>query len=263
MTNAQISETQIETLTTYTQAALVWLESCRLEWVSAAEAPYDEAILRLLRLLTTNGMSAIALASNGLEQAPSALVLGRPCLEIGLTVKWMLSAPDAQEVLRRWLGCHLEAADWMEKVAKRSADVGFQDQADRWTSGATRRNALIAKVTSSLTLDGPIKRPDVASLCRTEGLSRLYYGYQLSSQFVHGGILASEEFYAPMKDEPVERPIAADWLLPLSMIIWGVLFSSKAYTEHFADKVEVDPLPLERVTTFFNSISGFHEARAT
>lgn len=263
MTRAQVSEAQIETLTAHTKTALAWLESCRLDWASTAETPYDEAVLRLFRLLTTNGRSAIALASYGLAQAPSALVLSRPCLEIGLTVKWMLSAPNPQEVLRRWLGCHLEAAQWMEKVARRSADVGFQDQADRWSSGATRRNTLIATVTSSLTLDGPVKRPDVASLCRAEGLSRLYYGYQLSSQFVHGGIMASEEFYAPMKDEPIERPVAADWLLPLSMILWGVIFSGKAYTEYFVDKAEIDPLPLERATTFFNSISGFYESDAT
>jgi hypothetical protein len=217
-----------------------WFSSLTLEWQAEPAREYESAALALMRLLETSADAVVTLAESSIEQVPAALAVSRSCLESGLTCAWLLGEPvtpsktgSEEAVLRRWLGLHDGAREWMTKVAREAVDAGFDDAAARWHDGARRRAYLIETVSRKLQLQvgTAIRRPSVVDLSRRAGLSRLYHGYRLSSQFTHGTLMGAEEFAASPARDGIPGPWAEDWLLPLSMVTWGFRLSAMAYTQ--------------------------------
>lgn len=136
----------------------------------------------------------------------------------------------------------------MTRMAREAADAGFEDTTARWRDGARRREQLITMAARKLELhdDAPIRRPSVAELCRRAGLSRLYHGYRLSSQFTHGTLMGAEEFAGGSARGGIPRPWAEDWLLPLSMVVWGFHLSVMAFVQRpRASGEPIDASPLD------------------
>jgi hypothetical protein len=234
--------------------ATLWFSSLVLEWGAGRNREYEAAALLLMRLQGTNARAVVTLAETSIEHVPAALAASRSCFEAGLTCAWLLGELDAgsapvteAEILRRWLGLHDEARGWMAKVARDATEVGFDDTAARWRDGAERRARLLAVASKKLELDDatPIKRPNVAQLCERAGLSRLYHSYRLSSQFTHGTLMGAEEFSPRQARGGMAGPVADDWLLPLSMVVWGFQLSEGAYARRpLASSEPINDAPL-------------------
>jgi hypothetical protein len=234
-----------------------WFAAQVAAWRTEPTREYENATLSLMDLLAANASAVLSLAESPVEQAPAALAISRSCFETGLTCAWLLGDRDAtpgvdweEAILRRWLGLHEAAGKWMRRVAREADDVGFGDTADRWNNGALRREQLLEKASRKLQLqDGePTQRPNVAELCRRAQLSRLYHGYRLSSQFTHGTLMGAEEFASMVEDHRVGRPHGPEWLLPLSMVVWGFELSVGAYARRPRASDVFDATPLREAS---------------
>lgn len=234
------------------RGAAVWLETLRLEWRVREQLGYEASTSRILHLLVMNAQALVHLVNAGVENVPAAMSVGRSCFEAGLNAHWLLSAIEEEERERRLLGLQEEAAQWIRRVSRRAMSAGLPDASIRWAEGADRRSAFVSRLAESGA--SPIRRPDVATLCRDAGLERLYNSYQISSQFVHGGLMASEEFYGNPHRGSTWSPWDEDWFMPLSLTAWGLVFGGRTLWEHLLESDhELAPDPLNRLMWTINS----------
>lgn len=125
------------------------------------------------------------LGRGSLDHLPTAMAAARAAFEAGLRLAWINAPQDPQERAIRVLLIHISQAKWKRKVASDYDHTGAGG--DRWRQAAEAQENLVSRAldkTGSLEL--PKQVPSVARQLRELNLDRLYSGYRLASEYVHG-----------------------------------------------------------------------------
>lgn len=234
MTNSQIREFLGGLLRDSYWRALLWFRSCAREWRNSADHPYEVDALRRMSLLADLCTGLLDAATH--ERVNSAVVfaLSRPSLEAGIRCHWMMAgstrsdtATPADDIRERYLGILDQDCRWMAKVSRVMDEGGIGG--GRWATGGEELRAVLDGQPYSKGTSGASRfptMPPVRNLLTDLGLLRLYHGYMIASEWVHGGRMASQEFGA-RGGAPVEL---SDVTLAFGQALWGMTLAAEAYT---------------------------------
>jgi len=186
------------------------------------------AIPRRIRTLTCLGRAS-------LDHLPTAMAAARAAFEAGLRLAWISAPQDQQERANRVLLIHRSQAGWKKKVA---SDYDLTSAGgDRWRQAAKVQEDLVSRALGKIgSPELPKRVPSVADQLRELHLDRLYSGYRLASEYVHGGLssaLDAETIQAENSPFGIYWP--NDWYLAVTMCAWGCLFLPRQYVNRRFD----------------------------
>lgn len=217
----------------------IWLRSRWLEWSQMQRLPYEREALRRIWLICELAEGFHRIVSDGKRiNVSAASTLARPTFETGLMCSWLLvGAKDpnpqlqVEQIYVRHLALCRNDTNWVVKIANTTAASGLGGE--RWLQGTEEMQDHYAQLESFYFPDSaaddlrlpPI--PSVRGLLADRGQLRLYYGYMISSQWIHGTGMGAREF------DPFRRQAATpiDLMLATSQTIWGVLLAARAYVQ--------------------------------
>jgi hypothetical protein len=221
--------------------AALWASSTEVAWPHTRRSLAATTCTMLLPVQASHLRAAAALGRAGINHVPSALAAGRATFELGLRAAWVY-APDSQpEQELRAVALHDSSARWKDKVGDRLESASGMD-GSRWHDGAERHRSFVARHVPPefMQSDVPNVPSAYAQLCEL-GLQRLYHGYQLASEYVHGGVASGGEIGAIREEgSPFGLYWPQDWTLSLNMCAWGCLFVS----QHTCPKTKLVPPPI-------------------
>jgi hypothetical protein len=179
-------------------------------------------ISRQMRSLTYPGRS-------GMDYLPTAMAAARAAFEVGLRLAWINAPEDHEERKIRVLRLHNDQARWKNAVARdydRSSAGG-----DRWRRAAQVQAALVGRELGNISWTGQLQQPpSVSAQLHELDLDRLYSGYRLASEYVHGGLSSALETEAVRSERsPFGIYWPNDWSLAVLMCAWGCRFSTRHY----------------------------------
>ena len=175
----------------------------------------------------------------------------RAVFELGLRAAWVYEPDAPAERDLRAMALHASAAAWKDKVGSRlEASTGLDGA--RWHHAAEVQRKIVDRHLP--TEFGPEDIPRIPSTydqLRTLGLERLYHGYQLASEYVHGGLSSGGEMGAVRAEgSPFGVYWPQDWSLALNMSAWGTLFVS----QHTHPKTNLVPPPVGELMAAANAL---------
>lgn len=213
---------------------LLWFRSCVNEWSTSAVHLYEVDALRRMSLLADLCTGLLDAADRDNLNSAAMLALSRPSLETGLRCHWMMagstrsnSDTTADDIRLRHLGILDQNRRWMSKVSGVMEEGGIGGE--RWAAGAEKMRLVLEEHAQSKNIPGSSKlpaMPPVRNLLTDLGLLRLYHGYMVASEWVHGGQMASREF-DHLKGAAVEL---TDVTLAFGQALWGMTLAAESYT---------------------------------
>jgi hypothetical protein len=235
MTHSQIREFLGGLLRDSYWRALLWFRSCALEWRNSAVHHYELDALRRMSLLADLCTGLLDAATQAHLNSAAMFALSRPSLEAGLRCHWMMAgstrsdtATSTDDIYLRYLGILDQNCRWMARVSEVMEEGGIGGE--RWAVGAEKLRTALEEHPRSKGSFGPSKlpiMPPVRNLLTDLGLLRLYHGYMIASEWVHGGQMASREF------DPLSGPTVglSDVTLAFGQALWGMTLAAEAYTQ--------------------------------
>jgi hypothetical protein len=182
------------------------------------------AISRRIYTLTCRIYTLTCLGRADLDHLPTALAAARAAFEAGLRLSWIDAPQDPRERAIRVLLIHSGQAKWKRKVAS-DYDLTAA-RGDRWREAAETQENLVSRALHEIgSPELPKQVPSVAEQLRELKLERLYSGYRLASEYVHGGLSSALEVELLQKEKsPFGLYSPNDWFLAVSMCAWGCFF---------------------------------------
>ena len=166
--------------------AALWAGSVHTDLAANSADLVDRTCASLLPTIPRQMRSLTCLGRIGLDHLPTAMAAARAAFEAGLRLAWINAPDDHHEREIRVLCLHNDQARWKSAVASdydRSAEGG-----DRWRQAAQAQTALVSREIDRIGWPGPLPRvASVAAQLHELDLDRLYSGYRLASEYVHGG----------------------------------------------------------------------------
>jgi hypothetical protein len=141
-----------------------------------------------------------------------------------LGLAWINAPRDQQERAIRVLLIHSSQAKWKRKVASDYDLTGAGG--DRWRQAAEAQENLVSRALDKIgSPELPKQVPSVAEQLRELNLDRLYSGYRLASEYVHGGLSSALEAETiQTENSPFGIYWPNDWYLAVNMCAWGCFF---------------------------------------
>jgi hypothetical protein len=157
------------------------------------------------------------------------MAAARAAFEAGLRVAWINAPKDPQERATRVLRIHKDQAGWKKKVASDYDLTGVGG--DRWRQAAEVQENLVSSALGKIGApDPPNGIPSVKSQLGELKLDRLYSGYRLASEYVHGGLSSALDAEAiKAENSPFGLYWPNDWHLAVNMCAWGCFFLAAHY----------------------------------
>ena len=240
--------------------AWVALERAAL-WVASTEIEHDEtprtaAAVTCTLVLPVQASHLRAVAACGradIDNVPTAMAGARAVFELGLRTAWVYEPDGVAERELRAMALHTSAAVWKDKVGNRLEATTGAD-GSRWHRAAeVQRRIVDRNLPAGLGPDDIPRIPSTYEQLRALGLERLYHGYQLASEYVHGGLSSGGEMGAIRAEgSPFGVFWPQDWSLALNMSAWGTLFVS----QHTHPKTNLVPPPLSELMAAANALLG-------
>jgi hypothetical protein len=211
--------------------AALWVASVHADLAANSADFMDRTCAALLPTVPRQMRSLTCLGRMSLDHQPTAMAAARAAFEAGLRLAWINTPHDQHDREIRVLCLHNDQAGWKSAVASdhdRSGEGG-----DRWRQAAQAQRARVSRELDRLGWSsGPLPRvAPVKAQLHEHYLERLYSGYRLASEYVHGGLssaLEAEKIGAENGPFLIYWP--NDWYLAVSMSAWACRFLS-----HYAD----------------------------
>jgi hypothetical protein len=221
--------------------AALWVSSIHTDLASTSTGFVDRSRAVLLPTIPRQIRALAHLGRASLDHLPAGMAAARSAFESGLRAAWIDASQDPQERVVRILSLHNHEARWKNAVA---ADFGLDEEAaERWRQAANVQAALVAQAQDRIGREEPLPRvPSVKSQLHQLDLDRLYSGYRLASEYVHGGLTSALEVEAiRTENSPFGIYWPNDWFLAVSMCAWACSFVAHHASEGF------DPGPLRGI----------------
>ncbi|WP_116452293.1 hypothetical protein [Blastococcus litoris] len=213
---------------------LLWLRSSLDEWRQAVATRYEADALRRMWVLADHVDGLVTMAGTNPRVLPPAFAAGRSAFETGLMTHWLLVGPTApghlavrEEAETRHLQMLESDARWAEGLTDRLRGWGLP--AGRWSSLTQERWDRLSRARDAYGRGDQADRlprpPDVVTVLRGLDLERLYWGYMVSSQWVHGTTMGAMEL-DPFRDG-AGPPGLGEWYLPMNLGVWGLVLAAR------------------------------------
>ena len=235
------------------ERAALWAASTDVDAPDARRSLATTTCQMLLPAQASHLRGVAALGRADIDHVPTAMAAARGVFELGLRAAWVF-VPD-EEAARdlRAAALHQASAEWRGKVGRRLHDSVGSDDA-RWRAAAESQHAFVTRHLPPGFAFGDVpKLPSTYDQLRALGLERLYHGFQIASEYVHGGLALGGEL-AAVRDEssPYGLYWPQDWSLACNMCAWGCLFIS----QHTNPKSNVVPIPIGELMSAADALYG-------
>jgi hypothetical protein len=205
--------------------AALWVASIQADLATNSTGVVDKTCAALLPTVPRRMYTLTCLGRASLDHLHTAMAAARAVFEASLRLAWVNAAREPQQRAIRVLLIHRDQAKWKRKVAS-DYDLTGAGGGDRWRKAAEVQESLVSRaleITGSPEL--PKQVPSVVEQLRELDLSRLYSGYRLASEYVHGGLSSAlDEETVKMENSPFGVYWPNDWYLAVSMCAWGCFF---------------------------------------
>ena len=206
------------------ERAALWVSSIHADLDASSTGIIDQTCAALIPAIPRRMHTLTCLGRASLDHLPTAMAAARAAFEAGLRLAWINASQNPQERAIRVLLIHSSQAKWKKKVASDYDHTGAGG--DRWRQAAEVQENLVLRALDAIgSPELPKKVPPVAEQLRELNLERLYAGYRLASEYVHGGLssaLDAETIQA--ESSPFGTYWPNDWYLPVNMCAWGCFF---------------------------------------
>lgn len=233
------------------ERAALWVGSTEIEWPETPRSYAAVTCTLLLPVQASHLRSVAACARAGVDNVPTAMAGARAVFELGLRTAWVYKPEAAAERNLRAIALHASAAAWKDKVGRRLEASTGQD-ATRWRRAAEVQRKIVERnLPKGYAADDIPRIPSTYDQLQKFGLERLYHGYQLASEYVHGGLSSGGEMAAIRAEaSPFGVYWPQDWSLALNLSAWGALFVS----QHTHPKTNLVPPPVGELMTAANAL---------
>ncbi|RBY79383.1 hypothetical protein DQ239_07115 [Blastococcus sp. TF02-09] len=215
---------------------LLWLRSSLDEWRQQVVTQYEADALRRMWVLADHVDGLVTMARANPHVLPPAFAAGRSAFETGLMTHWLLvgqAAPGHLAVRGETEIRHLQLlesdARWADGLTDRLRT--WELRAGRWSSLAQERWDRLTRVRKAYGRGDQDERlprpPSVVSVLRDLDLERLYWGYMVSSQWVHGTTMGATEL-DPFRPG-AGPPGFGEWYLPMNLGVWGLVLAARGF----------------------------------
>lgn len=201
--------------------AALWVSSIHADFAATTNGVIDQTCAALLPTIPRRIYTLTCLGRAGLDHLPTAMAAARAAFEAGLRLAWINVPHDPQERAIRVLLMHSSQAKWKRKVA---SDYDLTDVGgDRWRRAAEAQENLVSHALDVIgSPELPKQVPPVTEQLRELKLDRLYSGYRLASEYVHGGLTSALDAELIQKEKsPFGLYWPNDWYLAVNMCAWG------------------------------------------
>jgi hypothetical protein len=204
--------------------AALWVSSIHADLAANSVGVVDKTCAALLPAIPRRMHTLTCLGRASLDHLPTAMAAARAAFEASLRLAWINAAQDPQQRAIRVLVIHSSQAKWKRKVA---SDYDLTSAGgDRWRQAAEVQDNLVSRALEIIgSPELPKRVPSVADQLRELNLSRLYSGYRLASEYVHGGLSSALDAETiQTENSPFGIYWPNDWYLAVSMCAWGCFF---------------------------------------
>lgn len=215
--------------------AALWVSSIHTDLAANSTGLVDRTCAALLPTIPRRIRTLTCLGRASLDHLPTAMAAARTAFEAGLRLAWINASQVQQERAIRVLLIHSSQAGWKRKVA---SDYDLTSAGgDRWRQAAKVQEDLVSRALGKIgSPELPKRIPSAKEQLRELGLDRLYSGYRLASEYVHGGLssaLEAETIQA--ENSPFGSYWPNDWYLAVTMCAWACLFLPRHYVNRGFD----------------------------
>jgi hypothetical protein len=205
------------------ERAALWASSIHADLAASSSDVIDQTFAVLVPAIPRRIHTLTCLGRASLDHLPTAMAAGRAVFEAGLRLAWINAPQDPQERAIRVLLIHDDQVKWKKRVA---SDYDLTAGGDRWRQAAEVQENLVSRALEAIgSPELPKKVPSVTEQLRELNLDRLYVGYRLASQYVHGGLSSALDAEATQaENSPFGIYWPSDWYLPVNMCAWGCFF---------------------------------------
>jgi hypothetical protein len=187
----------------------------------------------LLPTISRQMRSITHLGRASLDHLPTAMAAARSTFEASLRLAWITAPEDVKDREIRALSLHNDQVRWKNAVATEYDNTGVGGE--RWRKSAQSQGTLVARTLDAI--GKPDKLPRVATVkaqLQELKLDRLYTGYRLASEYIHGGLSSALDAEAVKAEKsPFGVYWPNDWHLTVSMCAWGCYFVSPQAGRNF------------------------------
>lgn len=204
--------------------AALWVSSIHADLAANSTGFIDQTCAALLPTIPHRMYALTCLGRADLDHLPTAMGAARAAFEAGLRLAWISAVQDPQERAIRVLLIHSSQAKWKRKVA---SDYDFTGAGgDRWRQAAEVQENLVSRALDIIgSPELPKGVPSVAKQLHELKLDRLYSGYRLASEYIHGGLSSALEVETiQTENSPFGIYWPNDWFLAVNMCAWGCFF---------------------------------------
>jgi hypothetical protein len=204
--------------------AALWVSSIHADLAADSTGFIDQTCAALVPTIPRRIYALTCLGRATLDHLPTAMAAARAAFEAGLRLAWINAPQNPQERAIRVLLIHRDQAKWKNKVA---SDYDLTDAGgDRWRQAAEVQENLVSRALDVIgSPELPKKVPPVIEQLRELNLDRLYSGYRLASEYVHGGLSSALEAETIQRENsPFGIYWPNDWYLAVDMCAWGCFF---------------------------------------
>jgi hypothetical protein len=221
--------TALEAIWSLLDRAALWVSSIQTDLAANSSGLVDGTCAALMPTISRQMRTLTYLGRSGVDYLPTAMAAGRAAFEVGLRLEWINRPEDHEERKIRVLRLHNDQTRWKNAVARdydRSSAGG-----DRWLRAAQVQAALVARELRNINWTGQLQQPpSVSAQLHELDLDRLYSGYRLASEYVHGGLSSALDAEAVRTERsPFGIYWPNDWSLAVLMCAWGCRFSTRHY----------------------------------
>jgi len=213
--------------------AALWVSSIHTHLSSNSIDLTVQTSAVLLPTISRQMRSLTYLGRASLDHLPTAMAAARSVFEAGLRLAWITAPEDTKDREIRTLSLHNDQVRWKNAVAAEYDNIGVGGE--RWRQSAQSQDALVARAMD--TIGEPRRLPRIATVraqLQELGLDRLYTGYRLASEYIHGGLSAAFEAEAvKVENNPFGAYWPSDWFLAANMCAWGCYFISPQAGQDF------------------------------
>jgi hypothetical protein len=205
--------------------AALWVSSIHVDFAADTNGIIDQTCAALLPAIPRRMFTLTCLGRAGLDHLPTAMAAARAAFEAGLRLAWINAPQDPQERAIRVLLIHMSQAKWKRKVSS-DYDLTTTEGGDRWRQAAEAQENLVSRALAVIgSPELPKRVPSVSEQLRELQLDRLYSGYRLASEYVHGGLTSALEAELIQQEKsPFGLYWPNDWFLAVNMCAWGCFF---------------------------------------
>lgn len=142
---------------------------------------------------------------NDAASAAGAHIISRPMFESGVNIHWLLqggkdedSPSDGEGAMARHIGLLRRDVLWAERMCSRLQTMGFDEK--HWLDIREERTGRLESAFSfyydrQLPVNFKYEMPpNIQQALKSFALERLYWGYMVSSQWIHGTAFGAFEF---------------------------------------------------------------------